>query len=63
MFLLAMAKAMGLECIVEGVETSAQLEMLRENHCDLAQGYLFDRPLPVKEFEDRLNRRFYTIRI
>ena len=60
-YVLAMAKAMGLECIVEGVETASQLVMLRENNCDLAQGYLFDRPLPVDEFEDRLNKRFYQI--
>jgi EAL domain-containing protein (putative c-di-GMP-specific phosphodiesterase class I) len=61
MYVVAMAKALGLECIVEGVETLSQLKTLRENHCDLAQGYLFDRPLPVKDFEDRLNKRFYPV--
>ena len=63
MYVVAMAKALGLECIVEGVETKAQLNVLRENNCDLAQGYFFDRPLPVNEFEDRLNKRFYQLDI
>ena len=56
-----MAKQLGLECIVEGVETPAQLEILRENGCELAQGYLFDPPLPVPDFEKRLDLRRYPI--
>ena len=32
--------------VAEGVETEQQLEFLRENHCDIVQGYLFTRPLP-----------------
>ena len=60
-YVVAMAKELGLECIVEGVETTAQLELLRENGCELAQGYLFDRPLPLSEFEKKLDMRRYTI--
>ena len=58
---VAMAKELGLECIVEGVETPAQLEILRNNNCELAQGFLFDRPLPVDEFEKRLDMEQYPI--
>ena len=58
---VSMAKEMGLECIVEGVETPAQLEVLRDNNCELAQGYLFDRPMPIEEFEKRLDRKTYFI--
>ena len=53
-YVVAMAKELGLECIAEGVETQSQLEVLRQNHCQLAQGFLFDKPLPVMEFEERL---------
>lgn len=58
---VSMAKEMGLECIVEGVETPAQLEVLRDNNCDLAQGYLFGKPMPVEEFEKRLDMKKYAI--
>ena len=58
---MAMAKELGLECIVEGVETPAQLELLRRNDCELAQGYLFDKPLPLEEFEKRLDKRRYPV--
>ena len=58
---VSMAKELGLECIVEGVETTAQLGILRENSCELAQGFLFDCPLPVDEFEKRLDMKKYEI--
>ena len=58
---MAMAKEIGMECIVEGVETPAQLELLRQNDCELAQGYLFDKPLPLEEFEKRLDKKRYPI--
>ncbi|MCR5718197.1 MAG: EAL domain-containing protein [Oscillospiraceae bacterium] len=55
-----MAKQLGLECIAEGVETQRQVEILKQYHCDLAQGFFFDRPLPVEEFEKRLEQRCYS---
>ncbi len=56
---VAMARELGLECVAEGVETLTQLRVLRENYCSLAQGYLFDKPLPVEEFEKRLDSPVY----
>ena len=53
--LLAMFRELGLKCIVEGVETIEQVKMLKDNKCYLAQGYFFDKPLCVEEFETRLN--------
>lgn len=54
-YIISMAQEMGLECISEGVETEEQVRLLAENHCNLAQGFYFDKPLPVEEFEKRLD--------
>lgn len=58
---VAMAQEMGLECITEGVETMRQVGILKENNCRIAQGFYFDRPLSVEEFEKRLDRHRYEI--
>lgn len=58
---ISMAHDLGLECVTEGVETSKQVEILRKNNCRFAQGYFYDKPLSVEEFEDRLNRGNYSI--
>ncbi len=53
--IISMSQDLGLECIVEGVETAEQVKLLKECKCYLAQGFYFDRPLPVSEFEQRLD--------
>lgn len=53
--IITMSQDLGLECLVEGVETKAQVKLLLECKCYLAQGYYFDKPLPVAEFEKRLD--------
>lgn len=52
--IIMMSQDLGLECIVEGVETAEQVKLLKDCKCYLAQGFYFDRPLPVKEFEQKL---------
>jgi len=42
----AMCQNLGLQCIVEGVETEAQLQFLATAGCDGYQGYLFAKPMP-----------------
>ena len=37
------------DVVAEGVETEAQLSLLRQQKCDCLQGYLFSRPLPALE--------------
>jgi EAL domain-containing protein (putative c-di-GMP-specific phosphodiesterase class I) len=47
--IIAMAKRLKLRVIAEGVETRAQLEFLRANHCDSFQGFLFSKPVTALE--------------
>jgi diguanylate cyclase (GGDEF)-like protein/PAS domain S-box-containing protein len=47
---IAMAHRLKLSVTAEGVETVAQLDILRDSGCDLAQGYLFSKPIPAEEF-------------
>lgn len=54
MFMIALSKTLGIKIVAEGVETSAQLDFLMENGCDQIQGYLFSRPLPGDEFEQKV---------
>jgi len=44
---IAMAHALDMKTIAEGVETEAQLEFLRNEGCDMVQGFLFSKPLPA----------------
>ncbi len=54
---IALAKSLGFTVVAEGVETLFQMEALRALDCDLAQGYLFSRPLPVADAVDLLASR------
>ena len=58
---VSMTGQLGLECIAEGVETEEQLKLLKDNNCEIAQGYFFDKPLPLKDFEERLLQGEYKV--
>jgi diguanylate cyclase (GGDEF)-like protein len=47
--LASLAHALGLQAIAEGVESDEQLASVRDLGCDLAQGFLFARPMPTDE--------------
>ena len=49
--IVAMAHALKLNVIAEGVETCEQLDFLRQRKCQQAQGYYFARPLDPAQFE------------
>jgi EAL domain-containing protein (putative c-di-GMP-specific phosphodiesterase class I) len=55
--IISLAHALGLQTIAEGSETDAQLELLADLGCDVAQGNLFARPRPVAEAAELVGRR------
>jgi diguanylate cyclase (GGDEF)-like protein len=48
--IIGMARTLELEVIAEGVETEVQRDFLERHGCDLYQGYLFGRPMPLADF-------------
>ena len=49
--IIDLGHALGFTVTAEGIETPEQLEFLREAGCDIGQGYLISRPMPVRLFE------------
>lgn len=53
--IIGMAHNLGIEVIAEGVELEDQRKFLEQHQCHLYQGYLFSKPLPLDEFENKLS--------
>ena len=53
--IIAMAKALGMKTIAEGVENAEQLALLRELGCNYIQGFLFSKPLVGKQLIEFVN--------
>jgi len=47
--IISMAHSLKLDVVAEGVETKEQLDLLRSQNCDIIQGYLFSKPVPVDD--------------
>ncbi|WP_084166392.1 putative bifunctional diguanylate cyclase/phosphodiesterase [Stutzerimonas azotifigens] len=54
--IVALAKALDLSIVAEGVETAEQQRFLTELGCDTLQGYLLDRPMTVEQIRQRLDQ-------
>ena len=54
--IIAMATSLNLDVIAEGVETEEQLSRLKNKGCRQFQGYLFGKPVPIKEFDVALKQ-------
>jgi len=52
--IIAMANNLDLKIVAEGIETYEQLKFLKDNKCQLGQGYLFSKPVNKIKFEDLL---------
>lgn len=59
--IILMAKNREISVIAEGVEEAAQVESLKDMECYAIQGYIFDKPLEKKEFEERLKNKSYSV--
>ena len=51
----AMARALGITTVAEGIETAEQLDMLAAMGCDNGQGYLFSRPVDAGRMQEILD--------
>ena len=58
--IIAMAKSLGLELIAEGVEYSAQISYLRQQACDMAQGYLFSEPCDAAQMQRLMDQEGFA---
>ncbi|ACA16328.1 diguanylate cyclase/phosphodiesterase with PAS/PAC sensor(s) [Methylobacterium sp. 4-46] len=54
---IGLGRALGMGVLAEGVETTEQLDILRQEGCDELQGYLFSRPRPVTEIRSLFNAK------
>jgi len=61
--IFSMAHTLGLEVVAEGVENQEQLDFLIANNCQIGQGYLFAKPMPVEQFEVWLTQHRSTLEI
>lgn len=50
---IALANALGIATVCEGIETAEQAALLRSLECDIGQGYFFARPMPLADFRER----------
>ncbi|HAG05098.1 MAG TPA: hypothetical protein DCG28_06600 [Lachnospiraceae bacterium] len=57
---VSMLDHLGMSVVSEGVETQAQLEFVKKTKCNVVQGFIFDKPLSKKDFENKLRNRSYV---
>ena len=53
--IIAMGRALDIDVVAEGVETTQQAEFLRAHGCKLVQGYLYGRPMPADDLAEHLH--------
>ena len=58
--IIDMARTLDMEVLAEGVETPVQRKYLLQHGCELFQGYLFSRPVPIAQFNALLEQGHIT---
>ncbi|NQD95033.1 EAL domain-containing protein, partial [Pseudomonas sp. CrR25] len=59
--IIAMAHSLELKVVAEGVETQAQMDFLKAQHCDEIQGYLISPPIQAADFAALLKEQAVTL--
>ena len=59
--IINLGHTLGLEIVSEGVETKEQLELLRQQGCDIIQGYFISKPMPADEVPAFLKKAETTV--
>jgi EAL domain-containing protein (putative c-di-GMP-specific phosphodiesterase class I) len=57
--IINMARELGIDVVTEGVERPDQTQLLKSVGCHVVQGFLYDNPMPKKDFEKRLIKGTY----
>ena len=55
-YIMILAKRIGVETIVEGVETKEQADFVKKLGCDIIQGYYYSKPISREDFEEYFNK-------
>lgn len=51
-----LARNLDMRVVAEGIEKKEQVEFLAEKGCDMIQGFYFARPMPIAEFEEKVEK-------
>ncbi|WP_343209371.1 bifunctional diguanylate cyclase/phosphodiesterase [Anaerolentibacter hominis] len=54
--IISMVRQLGIQMVAEGIEKKEQVELLQEVGCDLIQGFYYYRPMPIEEFENKIEQ-------
>lgn len=54
--IIDMAKALDIRVVSEGIETSEQLDMLKSINCEIGQGFLFAKPMPIDDYDTLITK-------
>lgn len=49
--IIEMARALDIKTVSEGIETDAQLDLLKTTSCEIGQGFIFAKPMPIEDYD------------
>ena len=55
--MIRVTQAIGLDMVAEGVETKDQADFLSECGCEIAQGFYYAKPMPLEDFNKKLQNQ------